>query len=243
MDKILRKLFLFFRNAYIGIPNEFFSVGLVLGTSYGKKFVVNQSLEGSKIISAGVGKDISWDQDLANSFQVNICLVDPTPISKKYVLEKFNQKEELILTNNSTIKFLNFALWNKDTTIELYSSEVYEHNDFSVHNLQKTKYDKTLLATSMRVVSLMKLLKWRDLDIIKLDIEGAALEVLTDMFNCGIKPKQVLIEIDELFQKSLWSFWRARKYFRLLKSQGYSCVYRNYFDFTFVVNDFVNDRV
>ena len=202
MIRHLRNIILFLRNFYIGIPSKFLSPGLVLGTNYGKKFLINKEIDGSNIISAGVGRDISWDEELAKKFEVNICLIDPTPISNNYIYEKFEGKEYIKLPNSSTVFFYNFALWKEDSIVTLYPSQEFEHNDFSIHNLQKTKNTEIIKTQSFRVISIMKKLDWNQIDIIKLDIEGAALEVLKDMFKCNIYPKQILIEIDELFQKS-----------------------------------------
>ena len=54
-----------------------------------------------------------------------------------------------------------------------------------------------------------------DIPLIKLDIEGAAIEFLVDCFSKGFRPRQVLVEFDELAVPSLSQLpkLRAASYF------------------------------
>ena len=55
----------------------------------------------------------------------------------------------------------------------------------------------------------------------KLDIEGAEIEVLTDCLSKGILPRQILVEFDELNVPSDKGFKRATKMDELLIKNGY----------------------
>ena len=55
----------------------------------------------------------------------------------------------------------------------------------------------------------------------KLDIEGAEIEVLTDCMNQGIKPQQILVEFDELNMPSRQGFERVTMIDQLLRENGY----------------------
>jgi hypothetical protein len=77
------------------------------------------------------------------------------------------------------------------------------------------------------------------IDILKLDIEGSALEVLVSMFLEDIYPIQILLEIDEIHFPSFRSKFRAFKLFRILKKNGYIIVNQDSCDFTFVRNEYI----
>src|ERR1700732_601578 len=55
--------------------------GLVrLGSSYGGwTFEPSSDLQGSTILSCGLGEDASFDVDFASAFQARVIIVDPTP--------------------------------------------------------------------------------------------------------------------------------------------------------------------
>jgi len=72
------------------------------------------------------------------------------------------------------------------------------------------------------------------IDILKLDIEGAALEVIQRMFNDRIYPDQILVEVDEMHFPSFKSKFRARQLFRLLKKHEYSLLCIDSCDFLYV---------
>jgi hypothetical protein len=75
------------------------------------------------------------------------------------------------------------------------------------------------------------------LNILKLDIEGAGLEVVQQMFKDHIFPDQILIEIDEMHFPSLKSKSRAQKFFRLFERNGYYLVSIDSCDFLYVRSD------
>ena len=60
--------------------------------------------------------------------------------------------------------------------------------------------------------------------MIKLDIEGAEIEVINDMLKKKILPNQLLVEFDELHNNSLKGYLRATiTIFKLLKN-GYKLI-------------------
>jgi hypothetical protein len=77
------------------------------------------------------------------------------------------------------------------------------------------------------------------IDILKLDIEGSALEVLLSMFLENIYPMQILLEIDEIHFPSFRSKYRAFKLFKILKKNRYEIVDQDSCDFTFVRNEYM----
>ena len=72
--------------------------------------------------------------------------------------------------------------------------------------------------------------------LIKLDIEGAEIEVLTQFILSGGRPKQILVEFDELNKPSSKGFARIETVYELLVNNGYKCIYTDgQADFLFIL--------
>ena len=64
--------------------------------------------------------------------------------------------------------------------------------------------------------------------LIKLDIEGAAIEVVQDFLEKEIYPTQILLEFDELTRPSIRGRVRILSCHRKLISKGYELIHRDY---------------
>jgi hypothetical protein len=99
----------------------------------------------------------------------------------------------------------------------------------SVNGYQELRFQCTT------VKAILDELKVTNLSMLKLDIEGAQLEVLDSMFADGIYPNQILMEIDELHFPSFSSRRRARKCLALLANNEYELFAReNKYDLSFI---------
>jgi FkbM family methyltransferase len=135
----------------------------------------------------------------------------------------------------SNLVFLQLALWNRSGFLEMYAPKALGDNNYSISDIQGTKsYLPSKKVEGITVAELMESLHWRQLDVLKLDIEGGVYEVLKHMFGSRIFPTQILIEVDELFFVNPKNLVKARRIFSLLIKNKYICVYRRYFDFTYV---------
>ena len=54
------------------------------------------------------------------------------------------------------------------------------------------------MVNTINFKNIIKKYKLQNIEIIKLDIEGAEFNVLLDLLKLKIKPKQILVEFDEL---------------------------------------------
>jgi hypothetical protein len=63
------------------------------------------------------------------------------------------------------------------------------------------------------------------LPLLKLDIEGAEIEVIDHMLAERIYPDQILVEFDEMNTPSLASKRRVRRCYEQLIAEGYDLVY------------------
>lgn len=228
-----------------------------LGSKYGRKtFCLPQPNDRKLIvISAGAGQDISFDIELLNTFDSRVIILDPTPLAVEHINEVYKhlgQKKtveysvsskqqidaydlELIQLENLT--FLPKALWNSNGLVRFYLPKK-DARDISgsinaIQNYYKTSNNFIFVAT-IKLDEVMIEQGLVEIDILKLDIEGATLEVLTDIFSKNIYPYQLLIDFDEMHFPSFKSKVRSKKLFKLIFENGYDLIHRDNCDFTFI---------
>jgi FkbM family methyltransferase len=235
---------------------------ICLGSKYGRKVFCNIFPNDKKliVISAGVGEDISFDIELLNKFKAQVILVDPTPIAIKHFeivknrlgLDSKSQYNSISCQpvesyNLTTIKkddliFVPKALWNNESFLQFHLPPSKSRDNSgsinSIHNLYKDSNDQITVRTTT-IFRISEEFNLDQIDILKLDIEGAALEVLQSMFEDKIYPIQILLEIDEMHFPSFISKYRARKLFILLKKNNYRIVNQDSCDFTFIRNEYM----
>lgn len=188
-----------------------------LGTNYGgwvfpKKLQLN---ENSIIYSAGVGEDISFDIILANSYGCKIFLIDPTERAIKHfdLVKDFytNNRNEIQGTNPEYIncirlqqfkednfEYLPVALSDCETDIKFYKPVNPEYVSHTViADMYSSEYE-TVKADTLS--NIMKKQGHTTIDLLKLDIEGAEINVLKHMIQSDIYPKYLAVEFD-LFLK------------------------------------------
>jgi FkbM family methyltransferase len=230
---------------------------ITLGTEYGcKTFVPLSSLHSSTVISAGCGEDISFDIEMARKFNADIILIDPTPRAIKHVSDvlrriglpasaslnhtgcQLTTAYDLQNIRSSQLRFIPNALFEREGIISLFPPKNSSHVSYSFINISKTVLDvhsEIINCEATTIERIMKSHEITNIEILKLDIEGAQLEVIRNMFSLNIKPKQILIEIDELYFPSLKGKKRAKICFSLLLKNGYVMVGKeNKFDFCFI---------
>ena len=202
-----------------------------LGTEYGCWNLIDfQEVNNKTIISAGCGEDISFDIEFLNLYGGKIILVDPTPRSINHLEKVFNsvgnkktknyvdggnQKiESYDLENIQTEQLIikNYALFNEDgITVKFFPPKNPEHVSHSISNWQKgeTNSNKSIEVETITVKKIMEDHKINELELIKLDIEGAENQVLPNLITNKIFPNQILVEFDELHTDNFVSYCKA----------------------------------
>ena len=221
-----------------------------LGTQYGGwSFVDEDNLKNCTIISAGLGEDASFDIEFASKYNAKIIIVDPTPKAIDHYNEIINSignssktqyleggKQRINSYNLTKIKKENFllikkALWNKNEKLRFFSPPNPEHISHSIINYQN-QYNKNTNFIEVDSITVDKLLdqlnlKNDDIPLIKLDIEGAEIEFLVDCFDKGFKPRQILVEFDELNAPSKKSYERVTYINQILIKNDYQLIKTN----------------
>ena len=217
-----------------------------LGSEYGGKFLVHDAyLYGSTIISAGLGEDASFDIEFASKYNAKVVCVDPTPravdhfneiqlakgsIKKRYYSQSGKQPIDAYdlseITDNLVL--IPKALWNKICVLNFYAPIDPNHVSHSISNYQNNYSPQTdsieVNTITMRVLISELGFNIDNIPLLKLDIEGAEIEVLEDCLSNGIYPRQILVEFDEIDLPKKLGHKRVSKIDSLLKSVGYIMV-------------------
>lgn len=217
-----------------------------LGTSYGGwSFVDTGDLRGSTIVSCGLGEDASFDVEFASRFHAKVIVVDPTPravLHFQQIAQRIGRKSsvpysesgkqtpeayDLSGLNSGSLTLVDKALWTECKSVKLY---VPDNPDFVSHSLVNGRTDGPAPRDFIEVnaVSLDALLHsfaLRELPLLKLDIEGAEVEVIKDMLAKNIFPGQILVEYDEFRNSSHDSKRRIESAHAALVACGYRLIH------------------
>lgn len=219
-----------------------------LGSEYGGwEFVDEEELYNSTIISAGLGRDASFDIEFIQKYDSDVIVIDPTPQAvdhfKKIIqslgdpkTRQYNQSGEqpinayeLSNIDESQLSHIKKALYNKQTEIEFYKPEIESHVSHSIINWQNdysndSDYIEVQADTVTSVIDNQNISE-KDVPLIKLDIEGAEIEVIEQMIDYGFTPKQILVEFDELHNPSDKAFDRVDRAHNSLLKKGYELIH------------------
>lgn len=213
-----------------------------LGSHYGGwTFVEDPKLHGATIISAGLGEDASFDIEFARAYGARVVLVDPTPRAilhfdrimkrlgnpqtKKYTRGGRQSVEAYDLRGLSSSNFVLVpkALWNCRTSLKFFAPADPAHVSHSINSAQSMRHIEVEAITTNDLLEQFRL-AGDDLQLIKLDIEGAEVEVIEDFLNRGIRPRQILVELNDLNLPE-GPLHRVDKLDRKLRECGYHCIY------------------
>ena len=206
VKKILKILFLF--NPQIDLKLRLTSIG----TTYGGYHIYDKNLNKPVIVSCGLGEDASFDIDMINNYNAKIIAIDPTPRSKDYYLEliknigknrekKYDESGKLDINSYDLRKvdknnfiFLDKAIWSKnEENLKLYFPSNLQHVSLSINTKDQTNF---YLAKTISYNKICEAFNLSNIDILKLDIEGAEVEVIKDILDNSKLPNQILVEFD-----------------------------------------------
>lgn len=140
----------------------------------------------SIVYSVGIGEDASFDIELARITGCTVHAFDPTPRALAYM-------DGL---QNPAIVPHPYGLWNEDGTIPLFLPRNDEHVSLSVVDRFDTGRSFELPMRTLE--SAMRECGHESIDLLKMDIEGAEVEVLDSMISSGIRPRVLAVEFERI---------------------------------------------
>jgi len=205
---------------------------LRLGSQYGGwTFVNSDALKNGTVICAGLGEDASFDIEFLTLYSSKVIVIDPTPRAVAHyhnILESIgkpktqnysdNGKQEIFSYNLGSVNRSNLvlvpkALWNEKSQIKFYLPPNSDHVSHSIINYQNnySADSQSIEVESICIDDVFSEFGIQKLPLIKLDIEGAEIEVINDLLQKRIFPDQILVEYDELSNPSKRSRDRIRE--------------------------------
>lgn len=214
---LLRKIFRKIKSQFINpIKFKHLKIGLKCkskwyGNQYGG-FNLNPDLinENSIVYSFGIGEDISFDRVLIDSHKCHIYGFDPTPksidwCSKQALPENFH--------------FYDFGISNKTGKANFHLPKNNKHVSGSLI-LQNNVSKKDIAEVKMKSFNdILKILKHKKIDVLKMDIEGSEYNVIDSILKSGTQIDQMAIELHErLFENGKE---KSLQLINSLKNYGY----------------------
>ena len=209
----------------------------------GWDIVPNDSLVNSEIISCGVGEDISFEIELINKYNCRVILIDPTPRSIHHynnIIKNLGHKKKTKYSSTANQKITSYdlkkikkknlilikkAIYNKNNKVLNFFSPINKNNVSHSLILNENLSKKNFL--SIKTISIDKIIKTnhiRNLNLIKLDIEGIAPQIILDMMTKKIFPKQICFELDELNYSDFGKFNQILLLKKISKKNGYALI-------------------
>ncbi len=212
-----------------------------LGSDYGGYYIPNQFKldESSVCFCFGAGEDISFEISLAKKYKCKVDIFDPTPRSNKHFTE-FQESENYVIKDytlnyvKNTIDKLSFhkiGLGDKDEFKTFYPPKDKEHVSYSIENLQNTAEEDSLKVELKTLNTLMTLRNTKEIDILKMDIEGSEYRIIDYMHENSIYPKLFMLEFHDIESFS------TLEYIEKIVAMGYEIYGKYNKDYYFIRKD------
>ncbi len=213
---------------------------LRLGSMYGGWTIVETpELKNGVAVLCGAGEDVSFDLTLQGHCGCEIIIVDPTPRAVEHFqkLSAARAENKVFAINNSDefyqydnvnfqkIRYIPTAIWCARDVLKFWVPVNSGHVSHSLTNIQQSKRYIEVEAKPLSDILSENNYRVSDLCLLKLDIEGAEIEVIESICNSGIFPQQILVEFDEVNFPDSGSNKKITKAVELLLKCGYAMIH------------------
>lgn len=168
----------------------------------------------SVVISAGAGRDVSFELELIKCFGCKVVLLDPSPTGIATMALAKNQ--------HSQLEFIQAALVEKDGPISFFEPSNSEEGSFS--SVAGEGGGHKVKGISLN--TLMKMHHWNKIDLLKIDIEGAEYEVIRSILKNKIKVSQICVEFHNNVLPGIPTGWTVNSLSRLW-SRGWRVIHKS----------------
>ena len=166
------------------------------------------------IYSMGVLTDVSFDKAAAIYFSAQVYLFDPAPVAIKYMAGQ----------TDTRLNFFPFGVWIEDKVMEFMvpKDKGRSPSMFMQHD------GGGFSATCKSIKTIMLELGHQKIDILKMDIEGAALPILEHFLDQKmVLPSQIVVELENVnpnLSEFCDFYTRVIHLIEQLKSKGFEVV-------------------
>ena len=196
-----------------------------IGSSYGGWWIATDRFKDNQLIvfSFGLGEDLSFDVGMMEKYNCKVYGFDPTPKSIQYV-ESLNLDDDFSL--------YKYALSDVNGTLVFNLPENEVHVSGSLESIAS---NKSIEVECRNITTICEELDVRNIDILKMDIEGSEYKIIEDMVKSKIFPKQILIEYHHFFDS--FSNNETKKSIELLFRNGYDLFHIDGYNYSFIQNN------
>ena len=182
-----------------------------------KNFLNNKTI----IYSFGIGENLSFEKTISRLYGCKVYCFDPTSLAVNFMKQEGYDKEKIF--------FEACGIWKSDGKIKFYNQNINDQKNTggSITNLFEVN-SYTLLDCN-KLSTLMKKNNHTNIDVIKLDIEGACIDVMNDFLKDKIFPNQIVAEFEysehDNISENEFIVWseEVKKIISILKNKGYKC--------------------
>ncbi len=214
---------------------------LRIGNDYGFCYFPEKLLNDKSVVySFGAGEDITVETEIVNKYDCKVYIFDPTPKSiihfnslientiKGEVMIAGDSKQPYLIHKSKIdlLQYFPYALWDEDTTVRFYEPINKNHVSHSITNIQASETYIDVVAKQLK--SIMDEIGNEQIDLLKLDIEGAEYKVLDNILNQNISIRAIYLEFHhnaELTYKQ--NRLRIQKYVDQLSEKGYKVLHES----------------
>jgi FkbM family methyltransferase len=179
-------------------------------THYGEWALCPTGLSAESVVySFGIGEDISFDLDLIRRYGIRVHAFDPTPASHRWLATQ--------ATPDALVVY-DYGLADYDGTASFHAPANPGHISHSMLSASHTG-SETIDVPVHRLGTIMATLGHERIDLLKMDIEGAEYDAITDLVESGLDVRQMLVEFHHRFDTV--SPERTAEAVRQLNSAGF----------------------
>jgi FkbM family methyltransferase len=163
---------------------------------------------GSVLYSCGVGRDLSFERAMIERYGLTVHAFDPTPLALNWA-----KAEDL----PAHFHLHEYGIAAYDGVARFQPPTKLKFESFSM--VRSSGLGQPIEAPVRRFRSVASILGHSRVDVLKMDIEGAEYEVLTDVLESGIPVGQILVEFHHRWKEV--GAARTRQAIRSLEAAGY----------------------
>lgn len=165
----------------------------LLGSSYGGWYVAVSRLPASpRVLSLGIGTDLTFDHIMIDRFGASVVGCDPTPVAAETVAKAGLPADRYA--------FLPVAASDFDGR-GTFEPVIEDTRPSGCHRLTRERAgsDAAMAVDVRDIGSLVREHLCEGIDVLKRDIEGAKYEVIPALLSSGMRPAQILVEFHHRF--------------------------------------------
>lgn len=205
-----------------------------MGTEYGGHAINPLTISREDVIyTLGAGLDISFEEELISQTACHVHVYDPTPRSVAWLNKKFNSNDNPhALGANITIHPV--GIWSSNKKMRFFAPKNPDDVSYSITNMQGTQNYIDVDCISMK--NAMQENGHNQIDLLKLNVEGAEYEIINSMFDDEIYPRMILINYDEVHtQADDQAPHRLIQLSSRIRSMGYKVIFAEFARVTYTL--------